>query len=142
MACAGLIFHEWINDQKLSRTGDFSDLRGAQIAIDADDYVDRLLTDTNSREPLLPALGGLPMGFKKHVNNHLALFAEYDITPRFVFNGLDIATTKRTAFSREARKTADSLNDAWSLYSQSRADAAVEEFGKSCECLGLLKYND
>lgn len=133
MACPGLAFHEWATEQKLTRSSDLSDLRGAQVAIDADDYVSRLLTDSVSREPLLPALGGLPMGIKKHVNNHLELFKEFNITPRFVFNGLDIATRDRTTISREARKTSDSLGEAWSLYSQSRADAAVEEFGKSCK---------
>ncbi|QIW94828.1 hypothetical protein AMS68_000346 [Peltaster fructicola] len=132
MACPGLAFHEWATEQKLTRSSSLNELRGAQVAVDADDYVNRLLTDSVTREPLLPALGGLPMGIKKHVNSHLEIFREFDITPRFVFNGLDIAIKDRGTTSREARKVADSLNEAWTLYGQSRADAAVEEFGKSC----------
>ena len=132
MACHGLAFQEWAVSQGLTRTGSFEELRGIELAIDGDDYVDRILTDPVTREPLLPALGGLPFALKKHVDAHLKAFEQYDISPRFVFNGVDIATRDHDTIAREARKASDSLNEAWSLYSQSRADDAVAEFGRSC----------
>jgi hypothetical protein len=66
------------------------------------------------------------------VDAYLANLKEAQITPTFIFNGLDLACKDRTTISRDSRQAARSLDEAWNLYSQSRADEAVAEFGKSC----------
>lgn len=132
MSSSALSFWEWAAQEGCTSSGPLDQLKDKRIIIDAEAFVDILLTSAPTREPLLPALGGLPFALKKHVDAHIAGFRDYGITPTFVFPGLDFACKDRASIARESRAAASSLNEAWNLYSQSKADEAVAEFGKSC----------
>nr|OQO27427.1 hypothetical protein B0A51_07878 [Rachicladosporium sp. CCFEE 5018] len=127
-----LAFKEWATHDGVTVSGKIDQLREKRVAIDAEDWLNTLLTAQTTREPLLPALGGLPFALKKHVNEHLEGFRNAGITPTFVFNGLDLACRDRAMIAKESRIAAASLDEAWRLYGESKADDAVAEFGKSC----------
>jgi len=133
MSATSVAFAEWAAQEGCTSSGDLSQLKDKRVVVDADAFVDTLLTSAGTREPLLPALGGLPFAFKKHVNAYVNAFREHSITPTFVFPGIDLACRDRASIARESRAAAQSLNEAWNLYSQSKADEAVAEFGKSCK---------
>jgi hypothetical protein len=135
MASRAQAFRDWASSESLTTSGSIDQLKNKRLIIDAEDFLETILTSQASREPLLPALGGLPFALRKHVDTHIANFKEANITPTFVFNGLDLACKDRTTIARDSRLAARSLDEAWSLYSQSRADEAVAEFGKSCTCI-------
>lgn len=132
MASRAQAFRQWVDSESLTTSGPVEQLKDKHIVIDAEDFLETILTSHASREPLLPALGGLPFALRKHVDAYIANFKGANITPTFVFNGLDLACKDRTAIARDSRLAARSLDEAWNLYSQSRADEAVAEFGKSC----------
>jgi len=132
MATRASAFREWANNESLTTTGPIEQLKDKRVVIDAEDFLETILTSQATREPLLPALGGLPFALRKHVDAYLANLKEAQITPTFIFNGLDLACKDRATISRDSRQAARSLDEAWNLYSQSRADEAVAEFGKSC----------
>lgn len=132
MGLNALPFSDWATSEGVTISGPIDQLKGKRLIVEAENFLDILLTSQPTREPLLPALGGLPFALKKHLDAHLANFEEAGITPTFVFNGLEYACQDRNSVSRESRTAAQSLNEAWSLYSQSKADDAVAEFGKSC----------
>ncbi|RXK34158.1 hypothetical protein BBD39_06105 [Arsenophonus endosymbiont of Bemisia tabaci Asia II 3] len=132
MASRAQAFRDWVLSEGLITTGPIDQLKDTRLMIDAEDFLENILTSRTTREPLLPALGGLPFALRKHVDDHIAAFQVSNITPTFIFNGLDLACKDRATISRESKLAARSLDEAWSLYSQSRADEAVAEFGKSC----------
>lgn len=132
MASRAQAFRDWATAEQLTITGPIDQLQDKRIVVDAEDFLENILTSQATREPLLPALGGLPFALRKHLDLYLAKFKEANITLTFVFNGLDLACRDRQTLSRESKQAARSLDQAWSLYSQSRADEAVAEFGKSC----------
>lgn len=133
MASRAQAFRDWASSEGFVFTSSLDQFKDARIVIDAEDFLETILTSQASREPLLPALGGLPFALKKHIDTHIASFKEAKITPTFIFNGLDLACKDRSTISRESRHAARSLDEAWNLYSQTRADEAVAEFGKSCK---------
>ena len=137
MSSSAQAFSEWAVQEGCISSGPLSQLKEKRVIIDADAFVDNLLTSASTREPLLPALGGLPFALKKHVDAHIAGFRDQSITPSFVFPGIDLACRDRASIARESRAAAQSLNEAWNLYSQSKADEAVAEFGKSCKFMFL-----
>ena len=102
------------------------------VGIDADDYLQSLLTAPN-KEPLLPALGGLPFTLKKRVDEDIEGFKQASINPVFVFNGLDLACNDRTSIFRDSRKVAGTLSEAWRIYDEGKGDEAVAAFGQVCE---------
>jgi hypothetical protein len=124
---------DWARNEGLDSVGQLEQFRGTAIGIEAEDYLNSILTNTLTREPLLPALGGLPFALQKHVDEDLANYRDAGIIPRFVFNGLQVASKDKAIVSREARKAAKILDDAWSIYDQGRGEEAVNAFGKACK---------
>ena len=106
------------------------ELKGARVGIEAAHYLDhRLLNRPRVSEPLVPALGGLPLGFWQHIEEDLNRFAQLEIELFFVFSGLDI-TRQEDPF--QARQAAAAVNlDAWRLYDSHKAEESVQRFGES-----------
>jgi len=127
-------FKEWAKAESLETAGGIEQLKGTSIAIDGADYLNSILTSTATREPLLPALGGLPFALQKNVDRDLKNFEEADVRPIFVFSGLDVASWDYSMVGKESRKVVKTLEDAWTAYDSGRADDAVTAFGKVCEC--------
>ncbi|TKA41326.1 hypothetical protein B0A54_06228 [Friedmanniomyces endolithicus] len=130
-------FKEWVQSEGLETSGKIDQFRKSCIAFDAEDYLDTLLTATLSREPLLPALGGLPFALQKHIDDDLQRFRDAEIKPIFVFNGLQAASKDGTMVAREGKRAAKILDEAWGIYDQGRGEDAVNAFGKAC-CVPTL----
>ena len=127
-------FETWATPRR--EINPLSDLAGTVIAIEADFYLDRLL-NTTSKEPLLAALGGSPFGLNEQIKSELRALQDADITPIFVFKGLD--SGRRSDQFKEAGDVALANAEAWDLYSQHQAERAVETFGNSGKTDELLR---
>jgi hypothetical protein len=120
-------FESWNN---LVEASQLEELRGARVGIEAADYLrQRILDHSRNKEPLVPALGGLPLGFVPHIEEDLRKFEAFDIKPFFVFSGLDIA--KQDNVFQQRREGAANNASAWSSYDAHLADKAVRQFGES-----------
>lgn len=135
-----LAFKDWAKGEGLVLGGPLNDFNGTTVAFDAEDYLNALLTNTQTREPLLPALGGLPFALRQHVDQDLEHLQEAGIKPIFVFNGLEIACKDRKSINKESQKAVSTLDEAWRVYDLGQGDSAVVAFGKACKlaCAVLL----
>ena len=131
MGSHGLPFKQWAFKEVAYHTSDIAELRDHSIGIDAEEYLAGLLV-TNSREPLLPALGGLPFSLKQRVDEDLARFREAGIKANFVFNGLDLACRDRASILRGSARATETLESAWRIYDAGKGDEAVSAFGRAC----------
>ncbi|EKG16520.1 DNA repair protein [Macrophomina phaseolina MS6] len=113
----------------LAEHSKLEELAGCSVAIDAADHLNRLLNDPQWKEPLLPALGGLPFSMKRLVDDDLQRWKNHKIQPLFVFNGLDIG--RREKLFRTSDEASRVTAEAWELYNQSEAERAVTTFGEA-----------
>lgn len=113
----------------LAEHSKLDELAGCSVAIDAADHLNRLLNDPQWKEPLLPALGGLPFSMKRLVLDDLQRWKTHNIQPLFVFNGLDVG--KRDKSFRVSDEASRVTAEAWELYNQSEAERAVATFGEA-----------
>jgi hypothetical protein len=134
MGSESLAFKEWLKGEGLLHTGNPKEMLGdSTIGFEAEDYLNNILTNITTREPLLPALGGLPFALQHHVDSDLDHLEAAGIKPYFIFNGLDTACRNRKTIFNESQKASKTLHDAWTVYDQGRGDDAVVAFGKACE---------
>jgi hypothetical protein len=114
----------------LGETGELEQLRNCRVGIEAAEYLNqRILNHPRAKEPLVPALGGLPLALTQHIEDDLANFRTFDIEPYFVFSGLDI-TKQDDPFRQKIEEAAVNIN-AWTLYDSHEAEASVAKFGQS-----------
>jgi len=113
-----------------AETSDLEQLSGCRVGVEAADYLSqRILNHARAKEPLVPALGGLPLALKQHIEEDLESFQKADIEPWFVFSGLDI-TKQDSPFGQKTDEAAVNAN-AWNLYDSHQAEASVAKFGES-----------
>lgn len=113
-----------------AETSDLEQLSGCRVGVEAADYLSqRILNHSRAKEPLVPALGGLPLALKQHIEEDLESFRNAGIEPWFVFSGLDI-TKQDSPFGQKADEAAVNAN-AWNLYDSHQAEASVAKFGES-----------
>ncbi|KAI8932015.1 hypothetical protein NX059_010909 [Plenodomus lindquistii] len=113
-----------------AETSDLEQLGGCRVGVEAADYLSqRILNHARAKEPLVPALGGLPLALKQHIEEDLDTFRKFDIEPWFVFSGLDI-TKHDNPFGHKTDEAAVNAN-AWNLYDSHQAEASVAKFGES-----------
>jgi Temperature dependent protein affecting M2 dsRNA replication/XPG I-region len=96
------------------------------LGIDAEYFVTRALTTTNKREPLVNAIGGYPCSLETAVDSFVSGLKPFNITPLFVFKGLDLVSQDKP-FSRPDAKPAR-REYAWSLYDKGQGEQAVMAF--------------
>ena len=121
-------FVQWT--ASFGETGDLEELRNCRIGIEAAEYLSqRILKHPRAREPLIPALGGLPLALEQHIQEDLHVFRSLEIEPYFVFRGLDI-TKQNDPFSQKGSEATVNA-DAWTLYDNHEAEASVAKFGES-----------
>lgn len=121
-------FDAW--NANIGELSELQELSGCKVAIEAAHYLQhRILSRPRAREPLVPALGGLPLGMKQWINEDLKTFADHQITPYFVFSGLDI--TKPDDPFQQKQREAGVNTVAWNLYDSNQAEASVAKFGES-----------
>ncbi|KAF2251844.1 hypothetical protein BU26DRAFT_246001 [Trematosphaeria pertusa] len=123
-------FETWNN--VLGEASQLEELRGLRVGIEAAEYLkNRILNHPRAKEPLVPALGGLHLAFRPHIEEDLNKFASYQIQPFFVFSGLDLA--QQDDPFRQRQEGAAAIAAAWSLYDSHDAEQSVVRFGESCQ---------
>jgi hypothetical protein len=121
-------FDAW--NANIGELSELQELSGCRIGIEAADYLNhRILNHPRAKEPLVPALGGLPLAWKQHIEDDLNTFASLQIEPWFVFSGLDI--TKQDNPFRQKQEQAVVNATAWNLYDSHQAESSVAKFGES-----------
>lgn len=114
-------------------------MKDAAIGVDAHFFLDSLLNRI-AREPLLNGLGGFPFALKNIIEKALADLKASDITPVFVFNGLDFGKQDLAISQHAAAGRAH--DQAWALYDDQQADKVVAAFtsagkySRNCSALG------
>lgn len=76
MASRAQAFRDFAATERIITSGPLDQLKGKRVVVDAEDFLETVLTSQISREPLLPALGGLPFALRKHVDAYIANFNE------------------------------------------------------------------
>lgn len=135
MATLGLPFKEWALKEIAYYTDELSNLEGDLFGIDAEEYLVNFITQ--NREPLVPALGGLPLSLRQRVDDDLQRFKDAGIRVMFVFNGLDLPCRDRSSIFKASARAAETLESAWRTYDAGRGDEAVNTFGKACKLCSL-----
>jgi hypothetical protein len=126
-------FELWSDE--LAQTGSMEQLQGATVGIEAAEYLNRLSKlsvpdiDRAIEEALLPALGGLPFGLKYVIQQTLDAWKKHEITPVFIFSGLDVG--KRDPKFITAEEGARTNAQAWAYYDGNQGEAAVKTFAES-----------
>ncbi|KAF9700807.1 hypothetical protein EKO04_002054 [Ascochyta lentis] len=121
-------FEAW--NANIGELSELQELSGCRVAIEAAHYLQhRILSHPRAREPLVPALGGLPLGMKQYIEEDLNTFESLQIEPWFVFSGLDI--TKSDDPFQQKQREAGVNTVAWNLYDSNQAEASVAKFGES-----------
>jgi hypothetical protein len=126
-------FSDW--SANLAETASMDQLKGAVVGIEAAEYLNRLSKfaipdiDRLIDEALLPALGGLPFGLRAVIQKTLTIWKERNITPVFVFSGLDVGKRDPTFITEE--RGAQINAQAWGFYDAAASVQAVDTFAKS-----------
>ena len=123
-------FQEWATQSSTLQKWPFSSLEGRGIAIDAETYVDKILSGESTKEPLLPALGGLPFLIESTLSDHIEQLRAAKIKVVFVFNGQ--GTNDQHKALQTALRHSKNVDEAWNLYNASDPEKAVAQFGNSC----------
>ena len=117
------VLEAWV-DPRLTQSMPLSCLKGSMIGIDAIYYLAKILAP--HREPLLPALGGFPLGLEHTIKKDLDNLRSSGVQLHFVFNGLDFGT-KKDPFRRSI-SAADFHAHAFETYEQDQAQEAIRIF--------------
>lgn len=116
----------------------FSELKDAVIGVEATSYLQHMIDDQPSHEPLLAALGGDPIALKHHIENELDKWSSNQMRPVFVFDGQSVVGKDEMSL-KNARAALAKTQKAWDLYSNNRPEDAVKTFGASGTCAELLR---
>ncbi|OWZ61562.1 hypothetical protein AYX15_06241 [Cryptococcus neoformans] len=118
----------YLKERKLVQSCPISTLANTRLGIDATHYLNHLLTDPNSREPLVAATGGLPLAIISKIENDLRALERHAIKPVFVFTGLPLASRPPPKGPDiKAERENQIKNEAWALYDEGQAYAAVDK---------------
>jgi hypothetical protein len=123
-------FEQW--NANIGELSELQELAGHRVGIEAADYLaKRILNHPRAKEPLVPALGGLPLALQQHIEEDLDTLKREGIEAWFIFSGLDI--TKQDDPFRQKQEQAAINANAWNLYDSHQAEASVAKFGESSE---------
>jgi len=122
------VFEAWVAP-RLTQSMPLSCLSGSIIGVDATYYLEVLLAA--HKEPLLSALGGLPLALENTIKKELDDIQSSGLRLHFVFNGLGFGT-KDDPF-RYSVQAAEANARAFEIYESDNAQAAIEIFRASGE---------
>lgn len=117
-------FDSYLFERKLLQFHPWSLLKDSKIGIDASHYFAKAMAA--HKEPLLSAIGGVPLSFKKTLEEDVKALREAQITPLFVFAGTSGAR-KDGPFLDEDVRVQRKLA-AWDAYDQGKEDQAIAMF--------------
>ncbi|WVQ75844.1 hypothetical protein IAR50_005477 [Cryptococcus sp. DSM 104548] len=121
-------FDVYLKERKLLQSCPISHLANTRIGIDASYYINHLLTDPATREPLVAATGGIPHSIIQKIENDLRALEHRSIKPVFVFPGLPLAAKEPVKLpDPKAERENVAKNEAWALYDQGEPLLAVDK---------------
>jgi hypothetical protein len=101
-------------------------LSDTRLGIDAKHYIQSLLSDPDTREPLVASTGGLPLALTQRVETDLRTLDRLGIKPVFVFAGLPLASRPPVkGFDAQADRETSTKNEAWSHYENGEVEKAI-----------------
>jgi len=130
------MIEELAQDSHLHQSSQLEQLRNQHVGIEAAEYLrvlPRLKIEGIQRkifEELPAALGGYPFGYAAVIDRTVEIWREYNITPIFIFSGLDVGKRDNTSW----RTYEDAIRThilAWNEYDNGHGQAAVNKFGLS-----------
>ncbi|ODO07828.1 hypothetical protein I350_03407 [Cryptococcus amylolentus CBS 6273] len=125
-------FDVYLKERKLLQSCPISHLANTRIGIDASYYINHLLTDPATREPLVAATGGIPYSIIQKIETDLRALEHRSIKPVFVFAGLPLAAKEPVKLpDQKAERENVAKNEAWALYDQGEPLLAVDKLN-SC----------
>ena len=115
-----------LQDKQLIHEAPLSALRDTRLGIDAQVYLRGVLSAKDAKEPLVPALGGVPLALEDHVTNDLRLLEAARIKPVLVFNGITPPRSERPFSTEDSRP--GKRQSGWEAYERGRVEAATSAF--------------
>lgn len=108
-----------------------SALKDTRLGIDANLYVRRLLSNPETKEPFVAALGGVPLALEDHITNDMRALEKERIKPIFVFSGLNTPRGPERPLSKSSEDIRPAKRaQAWELYEKGKNDMAMQAFGQ------------
>ncbi|KAK4683589.1 hypothetical protein P7C73_g6649, partial [Tremellales sp. Uapishka_1] len=121
-----LLLPVYLRERKLLQSAPLSSLQGYRLGIDASHYLKSLLSDPDTREPLVASTGGLPLALIARVENDLRTLDRIGIKPVFVFAGLPTASRPpQKGLDPQVEREAQVKNEAWSHYENGQVEKAI-----------------
>ena len=116
----------YVRERKLSQTCPLNALSGTRLGIDAAHYIKTLLSEPDSREPLVAATGGIPLALVARIEADLRSLESLRIRPVFVFAGLpaSVRPPQKGMDPLAARET-NIKDEAWMHYENGEVDRAI-----------------
>ncbi|EJU03601.1 XPG I-region protein [Dacryopinax primogenitus] len=132
----------YLTDRQQVHTLPLSALTETRLGIDASLYLARLLQNPKTREPFLPATGGLPLSLTQRIETDLRILEKLRIKPVFVFPGIWPNSAKKGApgkYPNQAVHFSPLVNaaqfdmmrarsEAWDLYEKGKVAEATTAF--------------
>ena len=115
-------------ERKHFQTLPLSVLSDSRLGIDASYYLQLLMDNPPSREPLLAATGGLPLALTQRIESDLRVLEKLRIKPVFVFPGLLPNKRWKQQHHSEHVEACRDRRDAWTRYEQGQEEAATKLF--------------
>lgn len=115
-------------ERKHFQTLPLSVLSDSRLGIDASYYLQLLMDNPPSREPLLAATGGLPLALIQRIESDLRALEKLRIKPVFVFPGLLPNKRWKPHHHSEHVEACRDRRDAWTRYEQGQEEAATKLF--------------
>jgi hypothetical protein len=123
----------YLQERGLVKELSLAHLRETRLGIEAGAYIDHLLNAPDTKESLVPALGGTPLALGARIEENLRSFEGHRIKPVFVFAGFDPAR-KDKAFSLhsdEQNTRTVRRQQAWDNFEKGKTDLATMGFAAS-----------
>jgi hypothetical protein len=118
----------YINASKHIQTLPLSALSDSRLGIDASHYLQSLLDNPPSQEPLLAATGGLPLAITPRIEADLRILEKLRIKPVFVFSGLQPNRKYKPPHHLEYAEACKDRREAWEKYEGGREEEATRLF--------------
>ena len=117
----------YFRERKLLSTCPLSALSGTRLGIDGVHYIKTLLSEVDTREPLVASTGGLPLAISARIETNLRALETLHIKPVFVFAGLPISSKPPPkGLDPVGERELATKNEAWGHYESGEVNRAIQ----------------
>ncbi|KAK9479965.1 temperature dependent protein affecting M2 dsRNA replication-domain-containing protein [Lipomyces japonicus] len=114
----------FVRERRLVKVLPLAALKQSVVGIDAEYFLEQIIR--SHKDPMAPAIGGLPTKFESSIDSFLSVLKAENITPLFVLKGLDVVSSRKP-FS-EVDATEQKRNEAWDVYNRRLSSEIVKSF--------------